>query len=111
MILIFLFRNDTEMTDIFFAIIKRNINEETAAVLNKALFNFFSLFSALSPEAYRRGVMNIAGLIRHMLRSGLMTTCAELLDNIGKAGVRVKEDVLMNREVASSIHDEGAIRW
>ena len=103
----FSFSHDTEMTDTFFAVIGRNINEETATLLSDALFNFFHIFAALSPEAYRRGVMNLAGLIRHLLRSGLMTTCAALLGNIGKAGVRVKEDVLMNREVASSILEGG----
>ena len=87
----------------FFAVIGRNISEETATVLSGALLTFFSLFAGLSQDAYKMGVMNIAGLIRHLIRSGLMTTCASLLGNIGNAGVRVKEDVLMNREVAFSI--------
>ena len=104
----FSFSHDTEMTDTFFAVIEKNIREETAPKLSDALVVFFSLFAALSPEAYKRGVLNIAGLIRYLIRSGLVTTCAALLDNIDKAGPGVKEDVLLNTEIAASICDGGS---
>ena len=100
--------SDTEMTDTFFAVIEKNIREETAQKFSDALVIFFSLFATLSPEAYKRGVLNIAGLMRYLIRSGLVTTCAALLGNIDKAGPGVKEDVLLNSEIAAAICDGGS---
>ena len=104
----FSFSHDTEMTDIFFAIIEKNIRQETASKFSGALTVFLPFLAALTPEAYKSGVMNIAGLIRYLIRSGLATTSAELLDTIDKAGAGIKEDVLLNREIAASICDGGS---
>ncbi len=102
------FSYDAEMTDTFFAVIENNISGETAPEYFDALVVFLSLFAALSPEAYKRGVLNLAGLIRYLIRHRLVTTCAGLLGNIERAGPGIKEDLLLNTEIAASICDAGS---
>jgi pyruvate,orthophosphate dikinase len=98
-----LLTDDTEMIDAFFGVIERNITETSGKRLSEALYQIFSTFDRLSPEAMKRTTLNLAVLIRRMINLGMIEACETVLTHIQREASVSKEDIILNPEVAAAI--------
>jgi pyruvate,orthophosphate dikinase len=95
--------DDSEMVNTFFNVIERNMTETSVKRLFEALYEMLSIFDRLSPDAMKRAMLNLAGLIRQTITLGMIEACETLLRQIEGEASLAQEDVVLNPEVASAI--------
>ncbi len=98
---------DTEMADLFFSIIMKDMGRTSAVGLMNALYGMLPVFRELSPEARRETMLNIAKLIGKLITLDMIDACAELLTRMAGEDALSKEDIFLDPKVALALLQAG----
>ena len=95
--------DDADMMDSFFSVIDRNMAAPSAERLVAAVYAMLPVFNRLSPNAYRRAMTGMAGVIQKLSGLNMIEICSSLMVRIGQEKGLSKENIILNQRVASSI--------
>lgn len=99
--------DDVEIFDTLFDAIERNVSERSAERLSEAALKTLSIFNGLSQKARERVILSISGLLRKLADLNMIEFCEKLLIRIESGTFQQKEEIVLNPDVAASIHAAG----
>ncbi len=99
--------DEMKIMDTLFDAVERNMTGESAQALSDALLHTFPVVAVLTPEAYGRAMAGAAGIMEKLLGFGRSDICEQFLARIQKGLPALKQDILLNPEVAASVLHSG----
>jgi pyruvate, orthophosphate dikinase len=105
--------DDEKMIDLVYSLLEKNANIMTTKTLAEATCGLFPVFSGLSAGAVRNALSGTARFIRKIIDLDAAESVESLLSEIEKNSIDIREYVLLNPEVASSIissKDKGLVK-
>jgi pyruvate,orthophosphate dikinase len=99
--------DERKIMDTLFDVVGRTMTPVSAQNLSGVLLHAFPTVTLLAPDAYERAMVNTAGVIKKLLSFGRSDICGQFLARIQKGLPALKQDILLNPEVAASILHSG----
>ena len=102
--------DDAGMADSVLTVLERHLSPETGPLLFPMIHELLSMPGSLSPDARKALALHTSRLIRKSGISGLTGICEALLQKAGNEDPWLRDEVVLNPEVASAILRTGSSR-
>ncbi|HEX9112914.1 MAG TPA: hypothetical protein VF888_01095, partial [Nitrospirota bacterium] len=100
--------DDGKMIEAFFDAAARHLNVSSADAVRRAFPEIMSLLPSLSAQAVAKIVAGLPAVMEKLLALGQSGACESLLEDVGRAGPPITEEIVMNTRTAAVIMNSGS---
>ena len=95
--------DDSGMIERLYAVLERNMKPQSGEILTEVSKAIFQTFPQLSPYASRKAFLSTARFIKILISINMIDLCKTILNEIDSCSAEIKEGILLNPELASSV--------